>query len=117
MWEVAQGHGRCLCSLEDRGDRSPRKDPRAIAHHSSMCPALCCFSDYEETISGVRTYDVLQNVSESAMNEAPEFEIYHRLQEVGPDGLTDDEMGDDWNGPFGKTNNPGWKLDKWKFSR
>lgn len=78
-------------------------------------PHFAIFSDYEETINGVRTYDILRNVSETAMQNAPEFGFYRRLQEVGREGLTEEEWGDNENGPFGKTNNPGWKLDKWKF--
>lgn len=78
-------------------------------------PHFAIFSDYEETIDGVRTYDVLRNISETTMKKEPEFEIYRRLQEVGREGLTDEEWGDDTNGPLGKVNNPGWKLDKWKF--
>ncbi|KAJ6190072.1 hypothetical protein N7519_000093 [Penicillium mononematosum] len=78
-------------------------------------PHFAIFSDYEETINGVRTYDVLRNVSETTMNHEPEFDIYRRLQEVGREGLTEAEWGDDTNGPLGKVNNPGWKLDKWKF--
>ncbi|CAI7637558.1 unnamed protein product [Penicillium bialowiezense] len=78
-------------------------------------PHFAIFSDYEETINGVRTYDVLQNVTSETKETQPEFEIYRRLQEVGREGLTDAEWGDNQNGPLGKTNNPGWKLDKWKF--
>ncbi|CAI7639937.1 unnamed protein product [Penicillium glandicola] len=78
-------------------------------------PHFAIFSDYEEIIDGVRTYDVLHNISDATMEKEPEFEIYRRLREVGREGLTDAEWGDDTNGPLGKVNNPGWKLDKWKF--
>lgn len=101
--------------LKTGATEAREKIPVQLRTTLQCVPHYAVFSDYEETIDGVHTYDVLQNITESTMNEAPEFEIYHRLQEVGPDGLTDEEMGDDSNGPFGKTNNPGWKLDKWKF--
>ncbi|KAJ5808959.1 hypothetical protein N7474_010228 [Penicillium riverlandense] len=78
-------------------------------------PHFAIFSDYEETINGVQVHDILKNVSKTTMEKEPEFELYRRLQEVGREGLTDEEWGDDTNGPLGKTNNPGWKLDKWKF--
>lgn len=78
-------------------------------------PHFAVFSDYEETIDGVRTHDVLYNVTESTMKKEPEFEVYRHLRQVGRAGLTDADFGDDSNGPFGKVNNPGWKLDKWKF--
>lgn len=78
-------------------------------------PQFAVFSDYEEDIEGVRTYNVLSNVTEQTMRREPEFEIYHHLQQVGRSGLTDDDFGSHTNGPFGKVDNPGWKLDKWKF--
>ncbi|CAL5869964.1 uncharacterized protein PFLUO_LOCUS4197 [Penicillium psychrofluorescens] len=78
-------------------------------------PHFAIFSDYEETINGVQVHDILKNVSKTTMETEPEFDLYRRLQEVGREGLTDEEWGDDINGPLGKTNNPGWKLDKWKF--
>ncbi|KAJ5162489.1 hypothetical protein N7492_007881 [Penicillium capsulatum] len=78
-------------------------------------PHFAVFSDYEETINGVRTYDVLRNVTDATREKEPEFQFYRRLQQLGREGLTEQDLGDDSNSPFGKVNNPGWKLDKWKF--
>lgn len=78
-------------------------------------PHFAVFSDYEETINGVRTYDVLRNVTDATIEKEPEFQYYKQLQKGGREGLTDQDWGDHANGPFGKVNNPGWKLDKWKF--
>lgn len=78
-------------------------------------PHFAIFSDYEETINGVRTYDVLRNVTDETIKKEPEFKYYQQLQKGGREGLTDQDWGDHANGPFGKVNNPGWKLDKWKF--
>lgn len=91
------------------------KIPIQLRTSLKCVPHLAIFSDYEEEIEGVRTHDVLSNVTEQTMRREPEFEVYHRLQQVGRAGLTAADFGDDANGPFGKVNNPGWKLDKWKF--
>jgi len=101
--------------LKTGATESQEKVPVQLRTTLQCVPNYAIFSDYEEKISGVQTYDVLSNVTEETMKTAPEFEIYHRLQKVGREGLTDEEWGDHENGPFGKTNNPGWKLDKWKF--
>lgn len=78
-------------------------------------PHSVIFSDYDEKINGVQVYDVLKNVTEETQQKQPEFELYRKLQQNGREGLTKEDWGDDANGPYGKTNNPGWKLDKWKF--
>jgi hypothetical protein len=78
-------------------------------------PNYVIFSDYEEVIAGVRTHDVLQNVSDRVKREFPEFDMYNRVQRDGRAALTPDDYGDDSNGPFGRLNNAGWTLDKWKF--
>ncbi|WEW59441.1 hypothetical protein PRK78_004915 [Emydomyces testavorans] len=79
-------------------------------------PHYAVFSDCEEEIAGVRTYDVLRNVSESIKKTNSDFELYNRIRKSGRDGLRpSDLMLDDVSGPAGKPNNPGWKLDKWKF--
>lgn len=101
--------------LKTGATESQQKVPVQLRTTLSCVPNYAIFSDYEEVISGVPTYDVLSNVTEETMNREPEFNIYHRLQQVGREGLTDEEWGSHENGPFGKTNNPGWKLDKWKF--
>jgi hypothetical protein len=85
-------------------------------HTTLQCvPHFVIFSDFEETVSGVVTHDVLHNVSQTIRQTVSEFEIYNRLQNSGRNGLAAVDFGDDVNGPFGKVNNPGWKLDKWKF--
>ena len=89
--------------------------PVQLRTNLQCVPHFAVFSDYEETINGVRTYDVLQNVTQATIEREPEFEFYRRLQKVGRKGLTEQDWGSDENGPFGKADNPGWKLDKWKF--
>ncbi|KAJ5742077.1 hypothetical protein N7533_011486 [Penicillium manginii] len=93
--------------LKTGATESQAKVPVQIRTTLQCVPNYAIFSDYEETISGVPTYDVLSNVTEATMNSEPD--------RWAGKGLTDEEWGDHENGPFGKTNNPGWKLDKWKF--
>lgn len=79
-------------------------------------PNYAIFSDFEETVAGERTHDTLRNVrNETKMNQ-PDFGIYNRLQDQGRQGLlAQDHNDDDADSPFGKPNNPGWRLDRWKF--
>ncbi|KAJ5937021.1 hypothetical protein N7466_003471 [Penicillium verhagenii] len=104
-----------LVILKTGATEAQEKVPVQLRTGLQCVPHFAVFSDYEEVINGVRTYDILQNVSQAVMDKEPEFEFYKRLQEVGLEGLTEEDWGDDTNGPFGKVNNPGWKLDKWKF--
>lgn len=78
-------------------------------------PHYVVISDFEEKVSGVWTRDVLRNVTHDVKQTVPEFNIYNRVQNSGRGGLSPADFGDDFNGPFGRTNNPGWRLDKWKF--
>ncbi|KAJ6089302.1 hypothetical protein N7467_004518 [Penicillium canescens] len=112
---LLHGLDNVMVVLKTGATESLEKVPVHLATTLQCVPHFAIFSDYEETINGIRTYDVLRNVSDATMASEPEFNIYRRLQEVGREGLTDAEWGDDTNGPLGKVNNPGWKLDKWKF--
>ncbi|KAI9927884.1 hypothetical protein ASPWEDRAFT_52409 [Aspergillus wentii DTO 134E9] len=78
-------------------------------------PNYVIFSDYEEVVGGVRIYDALRNMDSQVKRNIPDFNIYNRIQELGRDGLKTDDFADEANTNLGKPNNPGWKLDKWKF--
>lgn len=78
-------------------------------------PSYAVFSDYEEDISGVRTHDTLRNVRNETKHSEPDFRIYNRLSTEGRQGLLSADWRDDVEGPFGKPNIPGWRLDRWKF--
>lgn len=91
-------------------------------------PHYAIFSDYEEDIiitdekemkvSKVRSIDVLRNVSQEIKETSPDFDLYNRVQRAGRAGLQHADVNrdkDDGNSPFGKQDNPGWRLDKWKF--
>lgn len=71
------------------------------------------FSDYEEDIEGHHIHDVFNETSDALKDTLPEFQLYKHLQAHGRDGLnTQAHLG---SGPTGSLENPGWKLDKFKF--
>ncbi|KAJ5780417.1 hypothetical protein N7457_005577 [Penicillium paradoxum] len=77
-------------------------------------PHYVIYSDFAEEIEGVQIHDVLQNM-DSAAKRNPDFDFYHRIVKYGRKGLEQQDFADEANSAIGKPNNPGWKLDKWKF--
>ncbi|KAJ5210839.1 hypothetical protein N7491_010650 [Penicillium cf. griseofulvum] len=77
-------------------------------------PNFVIYSDFEEEIEGVKIHDVLRDMDSSAKNN-PDFDFYHRILKYGRKGLEQQDFADEANSALGKPNNPGWKLDKWKF--
>lgn len=81
-------------------------------------PNYLVFSDYEEVYEEIHIIDAVEPIAKIKGNHS-DFELWHRLQEGGRAALEDDEL----SGTFtpsnvsmsGKTENPGWLLDKWKF--
>lgn len=105
---------------------SSHKIPVHIKTSLRCVPHYAIFSDFEEEFEildrsssrRVPTVDVLRNVNESVKQTNPDFDLYNRVHEMGRAALQMDEMsrhGDNMETPFGKKDNPGWKLDKWKF--
>ncbi|RHZ56579.1 glycosyltransferase family 31 protein [Aspergillus thermomutatus] len=78
-------------------------------------PNYVLFSDFEEEINGTHVHDVLRSVNETIKRTNPDFDLYNRLQELGRSGLSQDDLSRVPNTAFGMPDNPGWKLDKWKF--
>ncbi|KAI1818462.1 glycosyltransferase family 31 protein [Poronia punctata] len=76
-------------------------------------PDFVIYSDMDEIIDGNKVYDVLNEVNETIKNTAPEFKLYNHLRSRGREGLDYTTMFG--SGPSGAVDNPGWKLDKWKF--
>lgn len=77
-------------------------------------PHYVIYSDFEEEIEGVKIHDVLRDMDSSAKKN-PDFEFYNRIVKYGRKGLEQQDFADEANSAIGKPNNPGWKLDKWKF--
>ncbi|KAF9889496.1 hypothetical protein FE257_007206 [Aspergillus nanangensis] len=96
-----------------------QKVPTQLRTTLQCVPHYAIFSDHEEVIDGVRTHDVLSNVSEARKSTDPDFDLYNRVRARGRQGLLradwPNDNDDDVNGPLGKPGNPRWRLDKWKF--
>ncbi|KAF3401393.1 hypothetical protein DPV78_005689 [Talaromyces pinophilus] len=113
--ESIPGMDDILVVLKTGVTESLTKVPIHLETTLASVPHFVVFSDYEEEISGIQTHDVLRRLDESVKRNIPEFELYNRIRDHGREALTPADYGDDSNGPFGRQNNPGWRLDKWKF--
>ncbi|KAJ5782535.1 hypothetical protein N7457_004309 [Penicillium paradoxum] len=78
-------------------------------------PHKIIVSDFEEDIAGTQTHDVFLNVSDTLKLANQDFAIYNRARTGGRTALTSQDRTKVANGPAGMSDNPGWKLDKWKF--
>ncbi|KAK3704170.1 hypothetical protein LTR37_014010 [Vermiconidia calcicola] len=79
---------------------------------------LLIFSDYAENFYGHQVHDVLASVDQGLKESNNDFELYLRLQQHGRESLHDYELSGKASfegSKSGKGDNPGWKLDKWKF--
>lgn len=81
----------------------------------SCIPHYVIYSDFEEEIEGVKIYDALSTIDSDVKMRVQDFDIYNRIAGKGRKGLEEHDFADEDNTNFGKPNNPGWKLDKWKF--
>ncbi|KAJ5572698.1 hypothetical protein N7450_009682 [Penicillium hetheringtonii] len=78
-------------------------------------PNYVIYSDFEEEIEGVKIHDVLKSMDSGVKERVSDFDIYNRIVKQGRKGLEQGDFADEANSAIGKPNNPGWKLDKWKF--
>ncbi|KAK3623773.1 hypothetical protein LTR56_021426 [Elasticomyces elasticus] len=80
-------------------------------------PDTLIFSDWAEVFQGHHVYDALLNVDHHLKETNYDFAHYMRLQMLGREGLSKEETQATTyeSGPVGKNDNPGWRLDKWKF--
>jgi hypothetical protein len=102
---------------------STELDDRLAIHLSTsiQCfPNYLIFSDLEEKYGEeqVQILDALSDVSSDIVENNADFELYRRLRKDGRSSLDPSELAgspDRFAIMSGKTDNPGWKLDKWKF--
>lgn len=103
---------------------SASKMPVHLATTLRCVPHFAIFSDFEEnfeaydngTFRRVRSVDCLRRLNATIRDTHPDFELYKRVREFGRAGLRREDFAlPDEDSPFGKKDNPGWKLDKWKF--
>ena len=76
------------------------------------------FSDHEETYHNEKIHDALSTVNETIKAHHPDFEIYRKIQSQGRAALEPSELSgspEAFERLSGNVQNPGWKLDKWKF--
>lgn len=75
-------------------------------------------SDYAETFQGHEVHDVFASMDLMLKMTHPDFALYTRLLQHGREGLSDAELSGKASfegSKMGKGDNPGWKVDKWKF--
>jgi hypothetical protein len=76
------------------------------------------FSDYEEAFEGYPVHDVLAPMKQDLVATNVDFGLYLRLKQFGRASLKGDELSGKASfegSKGGKKDNPGWRLDKWKF--
>ena len=81
-------------------------------------PHYLIFSDYEEDYYGEHILDALDSVSPDIRANHKDFELWRRLQQDGRAALDPSELSGSpkaFASMSGNAENPGWKLDKWKF--
>ncbi|OJJ44236.1 hypothetical protein ASPZODRAFT_153721 [Penicilliopsis zonata CBS 506.65] len=94
---------------------SQEKVPGHFNSTLACVPHYVIFSDFEEEIGGVPIHDAFRNMDPKVTRTVPDFDLYNRLVTHGRPGLALQDFADEANSALGKPNNPGWKLDKWKF--
>ena len=100
---------------------STELEDRFAVHFSTslQCfPNYLVFSDLEEDYGEEHILDALEQVSPEIIESHPDFELYRRLRKQGRSSLDPSELAgspDKFAVLTGKTQNKGWKLDKWKF--
>lgn len=82
-------------------------------------PNYAIYSDFAEEFHGHQIFDSLEDVDPKIKASHDDFALYRRLQQQsGRASLEQSKLSGPSSKPpgaSGKTENPGWKLDKWKF--
>lgn len=77
------------------------------------------YSDLAEKFEVNAIFDALEDVNDTIKQEHHDFELYRRLQQHSRRSvLTQAELSGatvSVHSASGNTENPGWKIDKWKF--
>ena len=113
------GANDTLVIMKTGGTELAHKLPVHLNSTLRCYPNSMIFSDYEEDFQGFHIYDALESVNSITKAEHPDFELWRRMQTGGgrqalqPHELSGRVSPRGTN--FGKNDNPGWRLDKWKF--
>jgi hypothetical protein len=111
----APGMEHVLIVMKTGVTEAPEKVPVHARTTFRCVPNYIVFSDFEEVVEGVQVHNVLRSVDKEVKEQIQDFDLYNRLERSGRKGLIASDATEDSNGAFGMPNNPGWKLDKWKF--
>jgi hypothetical protein len=95
----------------------PYKLPVHLETTTRCYPCYVIYSDFEEVYQGQLVIDILESVNQTIRESHPDFELYRRLKESGRSALVGGTFagGSPEVQKGGNVENPGWKLDKWKF--
>ena len=97
---------------------SEQKLPIHFETTLTAVPHFAIFSDLEQDVNGHHVFNVLDDVDEDIKQKNADFKYYNKLQQQGMSAFLKDEIAS-WptkeSGSSGLKDNPGWKLDKWKF--
>ncbi|KAJ5102121.1 hypothetical protein NUU61_004343 [Penicillium alfredii] len=110
-----KGMDDVLVVLKTGITESQEKVPVHLRTTLRCIPHKVVVSDFEEDIGGLRTLDVFHNMSESIKQNNEDFALYLRARDGGRDALLAQDHTKVANSASGMSDNPGWKLDKWKF--
>lgn len=94
------------------------KIPIHLATTLRCYPNHRIMADFEEIYQGEHVIDVLASVDPELKDSHADFALYRRLRVGGRTVLLASELSgpeSHVNSNTGKPENPGWKLDKWKF--
>lgn len=113
------GADSTLVILKTGSTELEAKLPVHLSTTLQCIPHSLLFSDAAEVFRGRTVLDALESVSPSLKDTNPDFELCRTLREHGRAAL-DQKNGLTSNGTFeeswtGHQENPGWKIDKWKF--
>lgn len=115
--ELFHGIDDILVVLRTGASEAPAKLPIHFKTTLRCAPHFTIFSDMEEYIEGHHVLNALDEVNPDIIASHPDFDYYRLLLEKGRAGITSEEA-KCWsaaaNTKAGR-NNPGWRLDKWKF--
>ncbi|KAK3716681.1 hypothetical protein LTR37_006311 [Vermiconidia calcicola] len=119
-WNLA-GANDTLVVLRTGATELLDKLPAHLDTSARCFPNYVVYSDYEEYYHGQLIVDTLDSISQNIREEHPDFELYRRLKSDGRSALRDGAFRggnaavNGMGKPSGNSENPGWKLDKWKF--
>lgn len=112
------GANETLVVLRTGSTELEERLPVHLATSIRCFPHYLIFSDSNERYHGEQILDALADVSPNILENSPDFELYRRLRNNGRFTLQPAELAgspDRLSSMTGKVENPGWKLDKWKF--